>query len=71
MVQQYKYSIVAPVCNEEEVIREFYKRLISTMDSLKENYEIILINDGSTDKSLQIMKEFHSQDKREIGRAHV
>jgi dolichol-phosphate mannosyltransferase len=64
MTQQYKYSIVAPVCNEEEVIKEFYKRLVSIMDSLHEGYEIIFINDGSTDKSLQIMKELHSKDER-------
>jgi len=64
MTQQYKYSIVAPVYNEEETIREFYKRLISVMDSIKESYEIIFVNDGSKDRSLEIMKEFHSQDKR-------
>jgi len=64
MDSKYKYSIVAPVCNEEETIKEFYKRLTSIMDSLHDNYEIILVNDGSTDKSLEIMKELQSQDKR-------
>jgi len=58
------YSIVVPVFNEEEVLNEFYKRLTIAMDKLKEKYEIIFVNDGSTDNSLEIMKKLHSNDKR-------
>lgn len=64
MVRQYKYSIVVPVFNEENVLNEFYRRLTSTMNKLEENYEIIFVNDGSIDNSLNIMKKFHSYDKR-------
>ena len=58
------YSIVVPVFNEEEVLNEFYKRLTIAMDKLKEKYEIIFVNDGSIDNSLEIMKKLHSNDKR-------
>ena len=63
MTKQYTYSIVVPVFNEEEVLGEFYKRLVSVMDSVQESYEIIFVNDGSKDRSLEIMKELHSKDK--------
>lgn len=58
------YSIVIPVLNEEEVLTEFYRRLVGTMDRLKKQYEIIFVNDGSTDNSLSIMEELYSRDKK-------
>jgi len=64
MTRQYGYSIVVPVLNEEEVLNEFYKRLTAVMDGLRENYEIIFVNDGSTDNSLEIMKKMSSNDGR-------
>ncbi|MBC8061184.1 MAG: glycosyltransferase family 2 protein [Clostridiaceae bacterium] len=50
-----RYSIVVPVFNEEEVIGESYKRLKEVMDSTKEPYEIIFINDGSRDSTYEIL----------------
>jgi len=64
MDRGYSYSIVVPVFNEGEVLNEFYRRLTIVMDELKENYEIIFVNDGSTDNSLEIMKKLHSDDER-------
>ena len=64
MNNQIVYSVVVPVFNEKEVLSELYKRITSVMDKLKEPYEIILVNDGSNDGSLEIMKELHSQDSR-------
>jgi len=51
-----RYSIVVPVFNEEEVIDESYKRLKEVMDSTKESYELIFINDGSRDRTYEILK---------------
>ncbi|WP_195510290.1 glycosyltransferase family 2 protein [Clostridium tyrobutyricum] len=45
------YSIVVPLYNEELVIDESYSRLKKVMDSVSENYEIIFINDGSSDNT--------------------
>lgn len=57
------YSIVVPVYNEEEVIHECYNQLKEVMDSTKENYEIIFINDGSKDKTVEILKGYCKKDE--------
>ena len=44
-------SIVIPVYNDKEVLSELYKRLKPVVDQLTDNYEIILIDDGSRDNS--------------------
>lgn len=51
-------SIVVPVFNEEENLEELNKRLLSVCNSLPINFEIIYVDDGSTDKSLDIVKNF-------------
>lgn len=51
MVNKIVYSVVVPLYNEELVIHESYRRLKEVMDSTKENYEIIFINDGSADST--------------------
>lgn len=57
-----KYSVVVPLYNEELVIHETYRRLKEVMDSLKESYEIIFVNDGSRDRTAQLTKEICSKD---------
>ncbi len=57
-----KISIVVPVFNEEEVIRESYKRLKSVMDENSYLYELIFINDGSRDNTLSILEQIASED---------
>lgn len=59
-----KYSIVIPVYNEQEVIEETYKRLICVMESTKETFELIFINDGSRDNTYELLKELHEKDNR-------
>ena len=51
------YSVVIPVYNEEEVIAESYKRLTAVMQSMKEPYELIFVNDGSRDRTAQIIAD--------------
>lgn len=57
-------SIVAPVYDEEILLPEFYRRVISAMEPLGIRFELILVNDGSRDGSGAIMDELHAQDKR-------
>ncbi|WWB83974.1 glycosyltransferase family 2 protein [Priestia aryabhattai] len=57
-----KYSIVVPVYNEEEVIHETYGRLTEVMRSTKEAYELLFVNDGSRDRTAEIIKEYSEQD---------
>lgn len=57
-----KYSIVIPVYNEQEVIHETYRRLTEVMRSTKEAYELLFVNDGSRDRTAEIIKEYSEQD---------
>jgi len=50
-------SVVAPCYNEEKCLPEFVKRTDAVLRQLKMNYEIILVNDGSQDRSLEIAVE--------------
>jgi undecaprenyl-phosphate 4-deoxy-4-formamido-L-arabinose transferase len=50
-------SVVIPVFNCAEILRELYKRLIRALDDNGNNYEIIFVNDNSTDDSWAILKQ--------------
>lgn len=56
-------SVVIPLLNEEENIPLLYDELVEVLSTLEEEeYEIIYIDDGSTDKSLQILKDIQAKD---------
>lgn len=55
-------SLVVPAFNEEESINEFYTRSIIVLNSLNKNYEIIFIDDGSTDQTLDKIKSLSVKD---------
>jgi dolichol-phosphate mannosyltransferase len=57
-------TIVVPIYNEEENLHNLYARLIGASPTWKEDFEIMLVNDGSKDKSLEIMKSFALADPR-------
>ncbi|TRZ37191.1 glycosyltransferase [Niallia circulans] len=61
--EKVDYSIVIPVYNEEEVIEHTYERLKTVMQSADGNYELMFINDGSRDKSVDILLQLSEQDK--------
>ena len=56
-------SILVPMYNEEEVIEETYHRLKNVMDKIGESYELVFVNDGSKDKSAQIISELVKTDE--------
>lgn len=58
------YSVVAPVYNESATLPYFYERVVNVMEGLGEPFEIILVNDGSKDNSLEVMRELHARDPR-------
>jgi len=58
------YSIVAPIYNELENIPELYRRVKEVMDSTGETWELVLVDDGSTDGSTDAICELASEDKR-------
>lgn len=49
-------SIVVPIYNEALIIEELQRRLVASAESVTDNYEIIFVNDGSRDASLQQLK---------------
>ena len=57
-------SVVVPVYNEQEVLLEFHKRLSSALDSLSLDSEVIYVNDGSTDNTLQIVRDLSKKDAK-------
>ena len=64
MINQPIYSLVIPIYNEEENIMEMYRRLHHVMEQLDGDVELILIDDGSRDRSLSMMRELHHRDHR-------
>lgn len=59
-----KYSFVIPIYNEEETLAELYRRISAVMARMDGPVELILINDGSRDRSLELLRELHAQDSR-------
>jgi undecaprenyl-phosphate 4-deoxy-4-formamido-L-arabinose transferase len=62
MTEKIEVSVIAPVFNERENLREMHERLTKVLKSLNRSYEIIFVNDGSTDGSGQILAEIAQQD---------
>ena len=56
-------SAVVPAYNEEESINAFYKVLSVNLVKLDKNYEIVFVDDGSTDSTLELLKKLASKDK--------
>ncbi|MFG6495370.1 glycosyltransferase family 2 protein [Fictibacillus sp. UD] len=57
-------SVVVPMYFEEEVAQECYNRLKTVMNDHEINYEFIFVNDGSTDRTIDILKEISMVDNR-------
>lgn len=57
-------SVLVPVLNEEESLPELNVRLHKALETMKKPYEIIYINDGSTDSTEQLLESYHNEDNR-------
>ena len=58
------YSIVAPVYNEVGNLRRFYDQVVAALDSTGERWELLLVDDGSTDGSHELMLRLAAADSR-------
>ena len=61
-----KYSIVVPVHNEQENVTDLYDRLKAVMEASGQNFEIVLVDDGSSDKTFYLLREIAAVDSRVI-----
>lgn len=59
-----KYTIIAPVFNEEESLPVLYQHVKEVMDSTGEAWELVLVDDGSKDKSSELMRNLAAEDER-------
>ena len=57
-------SIIVPAYNEEEVLPEFHRRLSAVLDKLDCEGRIIYVNDGSTDRTLEVINDVRQRDVR-------
>ena len=57
-------SVVVPIYNEEENISAFHVAVRDVLDTLKESWEIVYVNDGSRDRSLSLLVDIQKRDAR-------
>lgn len=57
-------SVLVPVYNEEESLPSLYEKLVEALDRLGRTWEAVLVDDGSSDKSWQLLEEMAARDHR-------
>ena len=57
-------SVVIPIYNEEHTIREVHRQTVDVLEDLGRPYELILVDDGSSDRTWTIIEELHREDAR-------
>ncbi len=64
MIVMTKYSIVVPFHNEEENVTALYARLKQVMEQVGEPFELVLVDDGSRDRTYKLLEEIAAVDSR-------
>ena len=59
-----EFTVIAPIYNENESLRELYRRVTAVMDTLETPWELVLVDDGSEDGSTDIIRELASNDDK-------
>jgi len=57
-------SLVIPLYNEEEIIGELYDKTTAALNLINDDYEMICVNDGSNDRTLDRLMEYHKENKK-------
>jgi polyisoprenyl-phosphate glycosyltransferase len=58
------FCVIVPAFNEAAGLDEFHRRLAATMDRLDRQWNVLYVNDGSTDDTLQVLRAIHARDRR-------
>jgi glycosyltransferase involved in cell wall biosynthesis len=66
-----RLSIVAPVCNEVDGIERFVGALFEVLEALPHDYTIVLVDDGSTDGTAEVLDRLHAAHPQHITVLHL
>ena len=64
MEKQPVFSIIVPIYNEEPTLLELYKRIVAVMESTGDAWEFVMVDDGSSDRSPELIQEYAEKDGR-------
>jgi glycosyltransferase involved in cell wall biosynthesis len=64
-------SVVVPVHNEEACGVELHRRLCATLGAIDSRWELIVVDDGSPERTYDAILEVSGSDEREIYRSHL
>ncbi len=59
-------AVVVPVYNEQEVVREFHRRLTAVLDAIEMRSTVVYVNDGSADQTLESLLDLRRSDPRVV-----
>lgn len=59
-------SVVVPIYNEEELVVQFHEAVCSALKGIAEDWEVVYVNDGSTDSSLDLLKGLQALDSHVV-----
>jgi glycosyltransferase involved in cell wall biosynthesis len=59
-------SLIVPVYNEEQNLPLLYEAVVAALNPVKKDWELILVDDGSRDRSLEVLKQIASKDKKRV-----
>lgn len=60
---KFRLSVVVPMFNEQEVCHLFFARVLPIIEAITPDYEIVCVNDGSRDSTLDVLRFFQSQNQ--------
>jgi glycosyltransferase involved in cell wall biosynthesis len=66
IMEPIRYSIVIPLYNEEHSVRTLYSRIVEAMEEFDEPYQVIFVDDGSRDRTYNIVSDICEEDRRVV-----
>src|SRR3954471_12670401 len=57
-------SVVVTILNEERSVEELYRRTVAALDGMGSSFELVFVDDGSTDASFAVLERLHDADPR-------
>jgi len=59
-----KVSFVIPAKNEERSVKKLYEEILIQTKKMKLKYEFVFVDDGSTDKTFDVLEKIHKNDRK-------